>query len=72
MQGRFPRREGDEVRVAEVERDFEGEGKCAVRVLGGDGGVCREEFGGYCAVEAEEGWFCKRERWVGFWARKVG
>lgn len=51
MQGRFLSREGDEVRVAEVECDFEGEGKCAVGLVGR---LYREELGGYCAIEAEE------------------
>lgn len=46
MQGRFPSGKGDEARVAQVERDLKGEGKGAV------GMVCREEVGGYRAVEA--------------------
>ena len=44
MQGRFLRREADELRVLEEECHFEAEGALGVRAQGG----------GYCAVEASE------------------
>lgn len=52
VQGRFLSGEGDEVGMAKVERDFEGEGKSAVRLARR---LCREELGGYRALEAEKG-----------------